>query len=193
MTRRAARFGFAIATAAMMTGLAGSALAQPASPQQSQTQQQAPPPDPKTPPAQTTTTSPQPSLPVNVDKIRTDLQKPRLNINDDRARFFLEVHAPPISFMSLVGSYDLRKGPSGGAALTTREMNQMMTPREMYSSAGITATDLLQFAATNFAAQSLIKRAAAEIRNAKNQQEINDIRARIDRELAALMGGKDKS
>ncbi len=186
---RVARLGVAIATMALAGTMAGSAFAQtPAQPPQ--TQQQTPPPDPRTPPPPTTPA--QPTLPVNVDKIRTDLQKPRLNISEDRARFYLEVHPPPISFMSLVGSYDLKKGPAGGAALTLREMNQMMTPREMYSSAGITATDLLQFAATNYAAQSLIKRAAAEIRQAKSQQEINEIRARIDRELAALMAGKEK-
>jgi hypothetical protein len=63
----------------------------------------------------------------------------------------------------------------------------------MYSAAGITATDLVQFAATNFAAQTLLRRAAEEIRNAKNQKEIDAIRSRIDKELAALMKDKDKS
>lgn len=196
MTRRVARLGVSMAAAAMLAASpvsAGTVLAQTTPPQQSQAQ---PPPNPQTsqtaatPPAAQTPATP---LPVNVDKIRTDLQKPRLNINEDRARFYLEVHPPPISFMSLVGSYDLRKGPAGGAALTMREINQMMTPREMYGSAGITATDLLQFAATNYAAQTLIKRAVAEIREAKTQQEVAAIRARIDRELAALMAGKDKS
>lgn len=186
---RVARLGVSIATMVLAGTMAGSAFAQTPPPQ---TQQQTPP-DPKTAPPPQGTAAAQPALPVNVDKIRTDLQKPRLNITEDRARFYLEVHPPPISFMSLVGSYDLKKGPAGGAALTMREMNQMMTPREMYSSAGITATDLLQFAATNYAAQSLIKRAAAEIRQAKSQQEVNEIRARIDRELAALMAGKDKT
>ena len=186
---RVARLGVSIAAMVLAGTVAGSAFAQTPT-QPPQTQQQTPPPDPKAPPQ---TTPAQPTLPVNVDKIRTDLQKPRLNITEDRARFYLEVHPPPISFMSLVGSYDLKKGPAGGAALTMREMNQMMTPREMYSSAGITATDLLQFAATNYAAQSLIKRAVAEIRQAKSQQEVSEIRARIDRELAALMAGKDKT
>src|SRR5579862_1735303 len=190
MTRRVASLGVSITTVALVATLSGSAFAQTRGAQQSQSQ---PPPaaNPKTPPPDIQTQA-TPTLPVNVDKIRTDLQKPRLNINDDRARFYLEVHPPPISFMSLVGKYDLRKGPAGGAALTTREMNQMMTPREMYGSAGITATDLLQFAATNYAAQTLIKRAVAEIRDAKSQQEVNEIRARIDRELAALMANKDK-
>lgn len=185
MTRRVTSLGVSIATAVLVAGLSGSAAAQTSQPPQAQTQPQTPPP--KQSSAETT-----PTLPVNVDKIRSDLQKPRLTITEDRARFYLEVHPPPISFMALVGNYDLKTGPAGGAALTMRQMNQMMTPREMYGSAGITATDLLQFAATNYAAQTLIKRAVAEIREAKSQQEVNAIRARIDRELAALMAGKDK-
>ena len=191
MTRRVANLGVSIAAAALFAAsphLAPAVFAQARQSQQSQTQQT---PPAKTPPQSSQT--PAEPLPVNLDKIRTDLQKPRLNINEDRARFYLEVHPPAISFMSLVGNYDLKKGPAGGAALTMRQMNQMMTPREMYGSAGITATDLLQFAATNYAAQTLIKRAVAEIRQAKSQQEVNEIRARIDRELSALMAGKDKS
>jgi hypothetical protein len=57
----------------------------------------------------------------------------------------------------------------------------------MYSSAGITATDMLQFAATNYAAQTLIHKAVEEIKHAKDQKAIAEIQARIDRQLAALM------
>ena len=94
--------------------------------------------------------------------------------------------------MQLVGSFDLMKGPVAGSTITVRDIDRMVTPKEMYGAAGITATDLLQFAATNFAAQTLIRRAAEEIRHAKDQKEIDEIRARIDRQLAALMKDKDK-
>jgi hypothetical protein len=158
---------------------------------------QTPPPNPKpTPPSQGTPiagqTSAEPALPVDVDKIRTALERPQpLHINDEHLRFYLEVRPQPITFMSLVGNFDLMKGAVPGAAVTGRDLANMMTPREMYSSAGITATDMLQFAATNFAAQTLIRRAVEEIRNAKDQKQVADIRAKIDRELSALMG-KDK-
>jgi hypothetical protein len=158
---------------------------------------QTPPPAPKvTPPSQTTSTAGQtaaePALPVDVDKIRTALSRPQpLQIRDQNLRFYLEVRPPPITFMSLVGSFDLMKGAVAGSAVTGRDLATMMTPREMYSSAGITATDMLQFAATNFAAQALIRRAVDEIRNAKDQKQVAEIRAKIDRELTALMG-KDK-
>jgi hypothetical protein len=160
---------------------------------------QTPPPDPKTtPPAQGTAATgqiaPEPALPVDVDKIRTALGRPQpLHINDQHLRFYLEIRPAPVTFMSwvLVGNFDLMKGPVPGSAVTGTDLANMMTPREMYSSAGITATDMLQFAATNFAAQSLIRRAVAEIKNAKDQKEVADIRSKIDRELTALMG-KDK-
>lgn len=168
---------------------------------------QAPPLDPRTtPPSQTTTpsqTTPataqvaaEPALPVDVDKIRTALNRPQaLQINNQNLRFYLEVHPAPVTFMSLVGSYDLMKGPVPGSAVTGTDLANMMTPREMYSSAGITATDMLQFAATNFAAQSLIRRAVAEIKSAKDQKQVAEIQAKIDHELAALMAkdNKDKS
>jgi hypothetical protein len=158
---------------------------------------QTPPPDPKTtPPNQATQSTGQiatePALPVDVDKIRTALERPQpLRINDQHLRFYLEVRPAPITFMTWVGSFDLMKGAVPGSAPTGRDLAAMMTPREMYSSAGITATDMLQFAATNFAAQTLIRRAVEEIRNAKDQKQVADIRAKIDRELTALMG-KDK-
>jgi len=158
---------------------------------------QTPPPDPKTaPPGQVTPPTGQAStelaLPVDVDKIRTAVEKPQpLHINDQHLRFYLEVRPAPVTFMSWVGSFDLMKGPVPGSAATGRDLAAMMTPREMYSSAGITATDMLQFAATNFAAQTLIRRAVEEIRNAKDQKQVSEIRARIDHQLSALMG-KDK-
>ena len=158
---------------------------------------QTPPPDPKPTPAGQATPAPaqvsaQPALPVDVDKIRTAIEKPQpLHINDQHLRFFLEVRPAPVTFMSLVGNFDLMKGAVAGSAPTGRDLATMMTPREMYSSAGITATDMLQFAATNFAAQTLIRRAVEEIRNAKDQKQVSEIRSRIDRELTALMG-KDK-
>jgi hypothetical protein len=154
---------------------------------------QVPPVDPKTsPPSQTTSSTGQvatePALPVDVDKIRTALNRPQLRINDQHLRFYVEVRPAPKTFMTLVGNFDLMKGAVPGAAATGRDLATMMTPREMYSSAGITATDMLQFAATNFAAQALIRRAVDEIRNAKDQKQVAEIRAKIDRELTALMG-----
>jgi hypothetical protein len=172
---------------------------------------QAPRPDPQTapptqtatpgqatPPSQTTTaeTTTQPALPVDVDKIRTALSRPQslqINNQNQNLRFYLEIHPAPVTFMSWVGNFDLMKGPVPGSAISGVDLANMMTPREMYSSAGITATDMLQFAATNFAAQSLIRRAVTEIRNAKDQKQVAEIQAKIDHELAVLMAKDDKT
>lgn len=146
------------------------------------------PPDPKPTPPQTAVAPTPAQLPVNVDKIRTALDRPQpIRINDQNLRFYAEIHPPEVSFMSLVGDFDLMKGAVPGAGVTGREILDMQTPRELYSSAGITATDMLQFAATNYAAQSLIKKAVEEIRQAKDQKEVAAIQAKIDRQLAALM------
>jgi hypothetical protein len=73
-----------------------------------------------------------------------------------------------------------------GNPMTHAEFLNMVTPREMYSSAGIKPTEILQMALVNWVGKALISKGLAEIANAKSQREIEEIRARIDRELAAL-------
>jgi hypothetical protein len=66
----------------------------------------------------------------------------------------------------------------------------------MYSSAGITASEQVQGAITNYVGQALIRKALEELRQAKDAHQIQAIRERIDRELDALTGAnrdKDQS
>ena len=70
--------------------------------------------------------------------------------------------------------------------MTHSEFLAMVTPKEMQSQVGITARETLEFAFTNWLSQSLIKRAFEEMKNAKDEREVQEIRARIERELAAL-------
>ena len=51
---------------------------------------------------------------------------------------------------------------------------------------GITATESLQFALTNWLGQALIKKALADIQQAQSEREVDAIRARITQELTAL-------
>lgn len=145
-------------------------------------------------PATSSTASGQsePPLPVNIDKIRELLdQRETLNLTLQRPRlhFYAEVTAKAPTFKDLVGKYDLFRGAAPHAsALSGNEFMAMTTPKEMYSAAGITPTDMLQFALTNLAAQALVKKAIEEIRSAHDQAEVEAIRARIDRELRSLMG-----
>ena len=72
--------------------------------------------------------------------------------------------------------------------MTHQEYLTLVTPKEVYSAAGIQPKEVLQFAVTNYLAQALIRKAMTEIRDAKNDDEIKAIRERINKELAALMG-----
>ena len=74
--------------------------------------------------------------------------------------------------------------------MTHNEFLGMVTPREMYSTAGIRPTEMLQSAIVNWLGHALIKKGWKELSEARSEREINEIRARIDRELAALRGGK---
>ncbi|MFI5179091.1 MAG: hypothetical protein ACHQO8_11030 [Vicinamibacterales bacterium] len=115
---------------------------------------------------------------------------PAIKMAGDSLRFYLEVYGqqlPP--FWSFVGSYDLRNGPVKHSTMTGQEFLDMMRPKQLYSSAGITAPELMQFALTNIAAQALIRKAIRDIREARTEAEVAQIRARIERELQALKGG----
>lgn len=138
-------------------------------------------------PAQT----PQPPPPsTNLDAIKAALSHPpALNLAGDKMRFYLEVYGRQPQFWSFIGSYDLKNGPVKHSTMTGQEFLNMMRPQQLYSSAGITAPELLQFALTNIAAQALIRNAVRDIRNARTEAEVKAIRERIDAELRALKGG----
>jgi hypothetical protein len=115
-----------------------------------------------------------------------------LRIDDEQLRFYVEVLARTPTFAEFVKGYDLRHGPTKrGNPMTHQEFLDLVTPRELYSSSGggITATDLLQFAVTNWLGQTLVRRALEEMREAKSDEEVKAIRDRINRELAALNAG----
>ncbi len=150
-----------------------------------QTGQTPPPSTPSSPPV---TTQPEPT--ISLDHIKTALSHPSpFKLAGDGLTFHLEIIARQPNFWSFVGSYDLKNGPVRKAGLTGQEYLKMVRPQLLYSSAGITAPELLQFAATNAVAQALIKKAVQDIHDARTQAEIQAIRARIDRELRALKGG----
>ena len=75
--------------------------------------------------------------------------------------------------------------------MTHQDFLNHVTPRDFYGSAGIKATELLQFSIVNWLGQSLAKKAIESFRNARDESELRAIRARIEQELAALRG-KDK-
>jgi hypothetical protein len=152
------------------------------------------PPDP---PAASGSTRAEPQTPKpavstpELDRIREALAKPsNVELNGDQLRFYMRILARQPSIKDMIGSFDLKNGPTRrGNAMTHQEFLNMVTPKEMYSSAGIRATEMLQFALVNALAQAVIIRGIEALKNAKSEKEIAEIRARIDRELAALRGG----
>jgi hypothetical protein len=138
-------------------------------------------------------TSPEVSVPItqsDLNRIRQALESgPTIKIDDTQLRYYVQVLATKRTFAEYVKGYDLRNGATkGGNPMTHGEFLALVTPRELYSSSGggITAYEQLQWALTNWLGQTLVKKAIEDLQGAKSQNEVDDIRARIDRELAAL-------
>lgn len=112
-----------------------------------------------------------------------------LKLDDRQLRFYLEIVAKQPTFADYVKGYDFLNGPTkGGNPMSHAEFLKMVTPKEMYSQAGITATDQLQFAVTNWLGQSLIRKALDQLKDARTDREALEIRERIEKELTALTG-----
>lgn len=143
-----------------------------------------------------TTASQAPQVPANLDRIREAVKRPpALQIDDGQLKIYVEVIAKWPRFDEHVKGYDLMNGPTrGGAAMTHSEFLRMVTPKEMYGSGGIGAPEMLQFALVNWLGKAIIQKGLEAIRNARSDREIQEIRERIDRELAALKrsGGSEK-
>jgi hypothetical protein len=128
--------------------------------------------------------------PQNLDRIRRGLTRDSvLSVDSGQVRFYMEILAKLPRIEEIIGKYDLMNGPTRrGAPMTHQEYLAMVTPREMYGSAGIKPVEVLQFTLVNWLGQAFVKRVVEDLRNASSEREIQAIRDRIDRELAALRG-----
>jgi hypothetical protein len=154
------------------------------------------------PPAQSSGTqrppAPPPAPPAAGDPSGQELARireavtrpPSIVIDDGRLRIYMEVIAKWPSFAEVSKGYDLMNGPTKrGNPMTHQEFLSMVTPKDMVGTAGIKPTEILQFAIVNWLGQAIIMKGLEEIRKARSEREIAEIRARIDRELAALRAG----
>jgi hypothetical protein len=141
-------------------------------------------------PPQTPTQAP--PVPLNLDRIRDRVNTPpTLVVTDGQLRIYVEVIGKWPHFYEYTKGTDFLKGPAGGrGAITHNELLGSLTPKELYGSGGISAGELLQGAIVNWLGQMVIKKGLKEISEARSSDEIARIRARIDRELEALKGGK---
>jgi len=137
-----------------------------------------------------------PPTPAQVARIQRALDQPQgLKLDERQLRFYLEIVQRLPTFAEYSRGYDFLNGPTtGGNPMSHQEFVRMVTPKEMYSSAGITANEQVQFALTNYVGQALIRKALEELKQARDAHQVQAIRERIDRELDALTGVKrDKS
>lgn len=128
--------------------------------------------------------------PALIQRIQRSLtQTSGVRLDEQQLRFYLEIVAKRPSFAEFARGYDFVNGPAKrGNPMSHDEFLKMVTPKEMYSSAGINAMEQLQFAFTNWLGQSLIRKAVEELKDAKTERQAQEIRERIDRELDALTG-----
>ena len=179
------RFVAVTVAAALSSGLAVTLGAQ--------TQNPPPPPPPvQPPPAQSgaaPSASAQPPTP-NLDRIKRELNRePKLTLDEGQVKFYVEVLAKLPRIEEIIGKYDLMNGPTRrGNPMSHQEFLNMVTPREMYGSAGIKPAEMLQFALVNYLGQAFVRKVVDELRSASSEREIQEIRDRIDRELAAIRG-----
>ena len=127
----------------------------------------------------------------NLDRIRAELKRePRISFDDGQVRFYLEVLAKLPTVEELFGKYDVMNGPTRrGNPMSHQEFLAMVTPREMYGSAGIKPGELLQFALTGWLGRAFVTKVIEDLLKASTEREVREIRDRIDRELAALKRG----
>lgn len=151
---------------------------------------------PQTPPPAGTAsgTSQAPSTALSPDqlaRIRQGLaRESTLKLENGQMMIYVEVIAKWPTFAEIAKNYDLKNGPTGfGNPMSHQEFLNMVTPKEMYGSGGITAPEMLTMALVNYFGQKAITKGLKEISETRDQKKIEQIRARIDAELAALKGG----
>lgn len=130
---------------------------------------------------------------ADLERIRQAVDTtPTINLGQDRLRYYVRILARQTTFTDFLKGYDFVNGPTRrGNPMTHQEFLDMVTPKELHSSGGITAMETLQFAFTNWLGQSLVRKAIEDLRNAKSDREVQEIRDRIERELAALRPPSD--
>jgi hypothetical protein len=133
-----------------------------------------------------------PPTPAQIARMQRALDQPQgLKLDERQLRFYLEIIERLPTFAEYARGYDFLHGPSGGGnPMTHDEFVRMVTPKEMYSTAGISPGLQVQWALTNWIGQALIKKALEELKQARDENEIREIRERINRELDALTGVK---
>lgn len=126
-------------------------------------------------------------MPVDLAKIREALeQDPKLRLNTDELKFYVDIIGRIPTFEEIVGDFDLRNGRVPGAPMTHDEFLSMVTPKDLHSTTGISAMETLGVALTSWGMISLVKKAYEEYKKASTERERRAIQEQIERELREL-------
>ncbi len=144
-----------------------------------------------TPPASDVIATPPPDgiTADSVERVKKILESDSpINLSSDQLAFYLRIIGrQPMTFSEYAKGSDLMNGPTRrGNPMSHQEFLAMVTPKEIYGSGGITASELLQFALTNYLGRKLLARGIEEIKRAHDEREARQIRERIERELEIL-------
>jgi hypothetical protein len=134
-------------------------------------------------------TPPQESL----QRIRDAVNRPpTIKIENGQLKIYMEVIGNWPTFAEASKGYDFLHGPTGKGAnpMSHQEFLAMVTPQEMYSTAGIKPSEIVTMAAVNVVGQWAISKALTKIGAYRKNKQMRDIQAQIDAELAAIK--KDK-
>jgi hypothetical protein len=150
------------------------------------------PPTSPIPTTQTTTPQPDVALPVDLERIKQGLTIPvKIRIDDGRVRFYAEVTAPRgPTFKEMTVNFDLMKGGVPGAGMTHQEFLGIVTPKLRYYSGLGEGIKALAWGVGAQVAWWTIRKLYKELDETKDARRAKEIRDQIDRELAALRGGR---
>lgn len=113
---------------------------------------------------------------------------PALTIENGQLKIYVEVIGNWPTFAQATKGYDFMNGPTGKSAnpMSHQEFVQMVTPKELFGSGGISAGEVLTMAAVNAVGQWAIVKALNRIGAYRRDKQMRDLQAQIDAELAAL-------
>ena len=124
----------------------------------------------------------------NLQRIREAVNRePAIRIENGQLKIYVEVIGHWPTFAEATKGYDFINGPTGfGSPMSHQEFLGMVTPKDMYGTAGIRPAEIITMAAVNVVGQWAIVKALSKIASYRKDKQLRDIQAQIDAELAAI-------
>jgi hypothetical protein len=153
----------------------------------------APPQQPAKPESAQTKPAPPVELPSDLGKIKDAVSAPSsLNLVDKNPfRFYVKTVAPSPKFSEMLGDFDVFNGPVPYSGMTHRDFLELTRPTTLKAGGSFPPGDLLKWTLLTYVQRKgfeILADAYKELKEAKTEAERKQIRARIEKELAALRG-----